>query len=102
MNPVMEESVESILDASDLSFEESRDDILGESRLRTGGYGQQQRRFVKSPYAIQRLNVFNSLKTYFSYKSIKKSDNMSFLLDRQLTNVAHTVWERRTSATKSL
>ena len=65
MNPVMEESVESILDASDLSFEESRDDILGESRLRTGGYGQPQRRFVKSSYDIQMLNVFNSLKTYF-------------------------------------
>ena len=43
MNPVMEESVESILDASDISFEESRDDILGESRLRNG-YGQQQQR----------------------------------------------------------
>jgi hypothetical protein len=47
MNPVMEESVESILDASDLSFEESRDDILGESRVRPGGYGQQQRRLLK-------------------------------------------------------
>ena len=43
MNPVMEESVESILDASDITFEESRDDILGDSRIRAG-YGQQQQR----------------------------------------------------------
>jgi len=41
MNPVMEESVESILDASDITFEDSRDDILGDSRIRPG-YGQQQ------------------------------------------------------------
>ena len=43
MNPVMEESVESILDASDITFEESRDDILGDSRIRAG-YGQRQQR----------------------------------------------------------
>jgi hypothetical protein len=42
MNPVIEESAESILDASDISFEESRDDILGDSRMH--GYGQAKRR----------------------------------------------------------
>jgi hypothetical protein len=43
MRPLMEESSDSIFGVSDVTFEESREDVLGESRLRPG-YGQPARR----------------------------------------------------------
>jgi hypothetical protein len=38
LNPLAEESCESILDAEELSFEDSRDDILGNSRVKYKRY----------------------------------------------------------------